>query len=87
LTSQNSKADDRSCSLPQISISINFDDVEQRLKKQMDEMSASIKESQHRLSEAEVLVHRRLKEVKDYAERAAAQENEEKKPLTYSTSH
>jgi hypothetical protein len=56
--------------------SVNFDDVEQRLKKQMDEVSASIKECQQRLSEAEVLVHRRLKEVKEYAERIAAQEDE-----------
>jgi hypothetical protein len=56
--------------------SVNFDDVEQRLKKQMDEVSASIKECQQRLSEAEVLVHRRLKEVKDYAESIAAQEDE-----------
>jgi hypothetical protein len=56
--------------------SINFDDVEQRLKKQMDEVSASIKECQQRLSEAEVLVHRRLKEVKDYAESIAAQDDD-----------
>lgn len=47
---------------------VNFDDVEQRLNKQMDEVAASIKDCQQRLSEAEVLVHRRLKEVKDYAE-------------------
>lgn len=56
--------------------SVNFDDVEQRLKKQMDDVSTSIKECQQRLSEAEILVHRRLKEVKDYAESIAAQDDE-----------
>jgi len=56
--------------------SVNFDDVEQRLKRQMDEVSTSIKECQQRLSEAEVLVHRRLKEVKDYADSIAAQDDE-----------
>jgi hypothetical protein len=45
--------------------SINFDDVAQRLKNPMDEVSASLKECQQRLSQAEVLVHRRLKEVKE----------------------
>lgn len=55
---------------------VNFDDVEQRLKKQMDEVSTSIKECQQRLSEAEILVHRRLKEVKDYAESIAAQDDD-----------
>jgi hypothetical protein len=55
---------------------VNFDDVEARLKKQMDEVSSSIKECQQRLGEAEILVHRRLKEVKDYADSIAAQEDE-----------
>lgn len=55
---------------------VNFDDVEQRLKKQMDEVATSIKECQARLSEAEILVHRRLKEVKDYAESIAAQDED-----------
>ena len=54
--------------------SINFDDVEQRLKKQMDEVSQSLKDCQQRLSEAEILVHRRLKEVKEYAESILAKE-------------
>lgn len=56
--------------------SVNFDDVEQKLKKQMDDVSTSIKECQQRLSEAEILVHRRLKEVKDYAESIAAQDDD-----------
>lgn len=54
---------------------VNFDDVEQRLKKQMEDVSQSLKDCQQRLSEAEVLVHRRLKEVKDYAESVLAKEN------------
>jgi len=54
--------------------SINFDDVEQRLKKQMDEVTQSLKDCQQRLSEAEILVHRRLKEVKEYAESILAKE-------------
>lgn len=55
--------------------SVNFDDVEQRLKKQMDDVAQSLKDCQQRLSEAEVLVHRRLKEVKEYAESVIASEN------------
>ena len=42
----------------------------------MDEVATSIKECQARLSEAEILVHRRLKEVKDYAESIAAQDDD-----------
>ena len=55
--------------------SVNFDDVEQRLKKQMDDVQNSIKECQQRLMEAESLVHKRLKEVKDYAASVAAQDD------------
>ena len=55
---------------------VNFDDVEQRLKKQMDEVASSLKDCQQRLSEAEVLVHRRLKEVKEYAESVIAKDVE-----------
>ena len=55
---------------------VNFDDVEQRLKKQMDEVASSLKDCQQRLSEAEVLVHRRLKEVKEYAESVIAKDTD-----------
>lgn len=55
---------------------VNFDEVEQRLKKQMEDVQTSIKECQQRLSEAEILVHRRLKEVKEYAESVAAQDDD-----------
>ena len=53
---------------------INFDDIELKLKKQMDDVSQSLKDCQQRLSEAEILVHRRLKEVKDYAESILSKE-------------
>ncbi|KAH0795371.1 leucine-rich repeat domain-containing protein [Histomonas meleagridis] len=49
-------------------VNINFDDVEQKLKKQMDEVSSSIKECQQRISEAETLIQQRLKDVREYAE-------------------
>lgn len=55
---------------------VNFDEVETRLKKQMEDVQTSIKECQQRLSEAEILVHRRLKEVKEYAESVAAQDDD-----------
>ena len=40
----------------------------------MDDVSQSLKDCQQRLSEAEILVHRRLKEVKDYAESILSKE-------------
>lgn len=55
--------------------SVNFDDVAAKLQKHMDEVAQAIKECEQRLTEAENLVHRKLKEVKDYANSVIAQES------------